>query len=970
MISPALVKEAVDYIRVRTANYEYFFERLDSIEWIGPLRAYGFFKEPPAPTREGETVNFPFWPEARFLAKAAEIKPAIVLEVMLDLPDTENVRVHWDLLDAAIKLPASLAARWAAKEAKWVDRQQFLDALLAEKLGALAVHLARGGEREAGLALARALLQVLPSSKNGKAANTEEEKFALSLREARARFDEQIYEEVLKKHAAELTKALGLPALSLLCDMLSLAIQPSHPSEPLKDFSYVWRPAVEEHPQNRIPSLKSSLTTAAREAAEQISATEKGLESVIALLQGRKPPWQIFTRVVLHLLRTRGDALPDLVRKILLDRKLFEDRDCRHEYVLLLRQWFSRLHESERELIVSWMAGPLDRDTFVKAMKEFDEAFRPDHQITDEDISAELRRWKFDRLLWLEDQLPQSQQEEFDRLAAEFGSKKSKPPEFPSYITTFVGPTSPLPAGQLASLNVPEIVEYLRDWTPSERFMGPSREGLAAELTKAVTQDPQRFASKAASFQQLHPTYVRALINGLRDSVSKQTFNWEPVLRLAAWVLEQKDKKPAERSPHWTEEDQDWSWSRGALAHFIETALAQTEVPIPFEARDTVWRILERLSRDIEPTPEREAKKNGSNYGFATLSINSTRGQTMHAIVHYALWVRKNTSAGSSNGFDDMNEVRSVLDQHLDISKDPSLAIRSVYGRWFPWLHSLDPRWATVNTSRIFPQEKKLLLYWEAAWSSYLWFCNPYDEILTVLQVQHREAIERLHRTKQLNDQPRWASNLAGHLMAYYWRGRIGLKSTDNLIAMFFSKVPAKVRGYALETVGRWLFGLKEPLEPAVASRLKKLWKWRLESATQSSNPGDYIPEIVGFGWWFRSTALGETWLLKQLQTVLELSAQGEPKVRERLAFPIAEKLAAISERKPLDAVRCLSTLISGWKSSWPVSSLYREEVRKILNNALRTGGRSKRMAVEVIDRIASQGDIGFKDMLRESEPN
>jgi hypothetical protein len=42
-----------------------------------------------------------------------------------------------------------------------------------------------------------------------------------------------------------------------------------------------------------------------------------------------------------------------------------------------------------------------------------------------------------------------------------------------------------------------------------------------------------------------------------------------------------------------------WSWSRGALAHFIETALAQTEVSIPFQARDAVWRILERLSRDI-----------------------------------------------------------------------------------------------------------------------------------------------------------------------------------------------------------------------------------------------------------------------------------------------------------------------------------------------------------------------------------
>jgi hypothetical protein len=970
MIRSELVKEAVEYIRVRTANYEYFFERLDSIDWIGPLREYGFFKQPPAPTREGDTISFPFWPEARFLAKTAETEPAIVLKVMLDLPDTDNVRVHWDLLDAAIKLPASLAARWARKETKWVDRQQFLDALLTEKLGALAVHLASGGEQEAGITLVRALLQVLPPKKIGKTPSTEEEKFAWSLREARARFDEHIYEELLRRLVPKLTKVLGLPALSLLCDMLSLAIEPSRHSETVRDHSHIWRPAVEEHPQNQIPSLKSSLTTAARDAAEQISVTKEGLLGAIGLLQNRHPDWQIFSRIVLHLLRKRGDDLRDQVKEALLDRKLFEDIDCRHEYVLLLRHWFSRLDEDDRERILTWMEAPPDVDAFVRAMKDFDQTFRSDHRVSEEDIAAELRRWKFDRLSWLEDQLPQSHRAEFDRLAEEFGSSRRKPSEFPSYTTTFVGPSSPLPVGELASLDVLKIVQYLREWVPSERFMGPSREGLAGELTKAVTQDPQRFVSEAESFQQLHPTYVRALISGLRDSVSKQRFEWEPVLRLAAWVLEQKDRKPEKRSPYWTEEDQDWSWSRGALAHFMEVALAQTEVSIPFQARDAVWGILERLSRDIEPTPEREAKKDGSNMDFATLSINATRGQAMHAVVRYALWVRKNTSEASSIGLDDMNEVRSVLDRHLDISEDPSLAIRSVYGRWFPWLYFLDPKWATVNASQIFPTEKKLLPYWEAAWSSYIGFCSPYDEILTVLEAQHREAIERLVRTNQSRELRHWESNLAGHLMAYYWRGRIGLKSTDKLVAMFFSRAPAKVRGYALETIGRWLFHLKEPLEPAVASRLKKLWKWRLDTAKHSSNPGNCAPEIVAFGWWFRSGVFGETWLIGQLQTVLEITAKGESKIRERLAFPIAEKLATISERKPRDAVRCLLTLISGWKASWPVSSLYRDEVRKILDNALRTGGPAKRTAIEVIDRITGQGDIGFQKLLHESDPN
>jgi hypothetical protein len=48
-------------------------------------------------------------------------------------------------------------------------------------------------------------------------------------------------------------------------------------------------------------------------------------------------------------------------------------------------------------------------------------------------------------------------------------------------------------------------------------------------------------------------------------------------------------------------------------------------------------------------------------------------------------------------------EVRTVLDEHLDLRLEPTLTIRSVYGRHFPWLHYLDPAWAAGTVARIFP---------------------------------------------------------------------------------------------------------------------------------------------------------------------------------------------------------------------------------------------------------------------------
>ena len=77
----------------------------------------------------------------------------------------------------------------------------------------------------------------------------------------------------------------------------------------------------------------------------------------------------------------------------------------------------------------------------------------------------------------------------------------------------------------------------------------------------------------------------------------------------------------------------------------------------------------------------------------ATLSLNTVRGETFHAVVQYALWWRRHVEDGPDAeerlgaGFDGLPEVRDLLEAHLDPENDPSLAVRAVYGQWFPWIH-------------------------------------------------------------------------------------------------------------------------------------------------------------------------------------------------------------------------------------------------------------------------------------------
>ena len=194
------VKQLRNRVPNNQVTLSYFFDRLPSPAWLEPLQTEGFFRHPPEPDRDYEkgTTGFPSWPESRYLARMAAHTPETVIEVIIQIPDTDNVRVHEDLADAALVMPAEMAARWVKKEARWIEQQDRIGDILPEKLGALVGDLAKGGQAKAALDLARSLLAVLPDSRAADK-TSEEETYHLQP-EPRARFDIWDYEEIFHKN--------------------------------------------------------------------------------------------------------------------------------------------------------------------------------------------------------------------------------------------------------------------------------------------------------------------------------------------------------------------------------------------------------------------------------------------------------------------------------------------------------------------------------------------------------------------------------------------------------------------------------------------------------------------------------------------------------------------------------------------------------------------------------------------------
>jgi hypothetical protein len=188
-----------------------------------------------------------------------------------------------------------------------------------------------------------------------------------------------------------------------------------------EDYSYIWRPAIEEHAQNLRRDLRNRLVSVVRDAAEELIRIDPGqLPVLLATLEGR--PWRIFHRLALHLLRLFPWVERSLVVERLTDRARFDAPGLRHEYVLLARDHFRQLSADEQALILGWIdAGP-------------GSGLSSGRLVADEQTERQVRVWKLVRLTPIRDSLPPAWRRRYWEWAAELGE-----PEHPDFLSYCAG---------------------------------------------------------------------------------------------------------------------------------------------------------------------------------------------------------------------------------------------------------------------------------------------------------------------------------------------------------------------------------------------------------------------------------------------------------------------------------------------------------------------------------------------------
>ena len=929
--TPEEVARALALLAVPERN-RYFFDRLENPKWVAPLRTKKVFSSPPQPiVNEAEgTVQFPVWWASRWLARMAALAPQEVLETALTIK-TENVYIWADLLDIALALPAELSARLVPEAKRWLNSNYRV--LIPEKLGKLVVHLAQHGEVQPAGSLASELLDV-------KA----ETDAAAGSRRARPRFDPWEYQQIVQKDIPEFVRRTQASGLRLLCEVLNKAIRIRRiQAKGDEDFSSIWCSSVRDAETDAHFSIEPSLVAAIRDSADQLVAAQQlTVAQVLDILSTYK--WQIFDRISMYVVSLFPNADVTISERFLLDRHRFDSGERRHEYDLLLHAAFPLLAPSSQKQLLVWVMRPrLARFRTRYKMSTGQEA-------TKEIVEARVRFARRDRLAPIAEYLPKRHQRLYRQLVEQVGG--SDFPLSPHRMMTWMGTTSPISAEDLRAKTVSELHELLSTWKPAEAIRigpEPSVEGLANELSEIVAQEPVRYLDALEQFTDLPPVYVGAIVMGLRNALqAKRQVDWPAVLKFGSFLVE------AHFPVRNTDDERDeWTNVFRELVAVLALAFTTETNGAPIDQRQGIWLVLSRLAEHPNPTPAHEATYGGSNMDPVTLAMNTVRGAAVRTAIDYGLWVNRQTDSNASS-FEKLPELRQLLEEHVQMERDPSLAIRSVYGEFLPWLVLLDRTWVTGHLDRIFPEENRR--HRDAAWEAYVSFCRPYENVVDVLWGEYRTAV-RLMGTydpsvRRLAD-PDY--RLAEHLMMLYWRGQLGID--DALLVDFYVLAPEAVRAHALDFLGRSLANHSDAVPQEVLTRLQTLFQRRFAAA--GADAASFKKELAAYGWWFASRKFPAKWALATLLRVLENARMIDP---EHL---VVEKLAELARAFPALVMDCFAALVAAEGERWRLS-VWGEHARTIL--AIARSSEDPRvvdLARTVADDLGRRGFIDLRDLAR-----
>lgn len=930
------------------AYHRFFFDDLDNPAWITPLFETDFFFKPPDPIEvKPGSFQLPGWPAGEYLARFASQYEEIVASVVQSTR-TENWRVQEILVDAMLKISPAKTAELIFAVDNWLSGR-FSD-MLPNKLNPLTDYMSENGLVDAAIQILEYVITpVLPPIQS------EYSKYRSAVR---FRSDHYWVNEYCEKQLSKLIQLRPVNVVLAFDRQIKKTIDLTKQVDPENaelQVGYYWRMDIPNRLSERgdadaldilIDGLRDSLAELCKQNIDE------GRKFLAAYLNSEHI---IFKRIALYTLRTFGKNYPDLIYQALLQRDSLENNKYTKEYCGLLRDQFINASEFVRSQVISWiLSGPTDIDSRAKNYAQWQ-----NREATDEDRREIREDWELFHLEIIRNFLTGDALSRLNKLTA----LHSKPDitERPAIVTTsWGGAPSPLSVEELSQKAFEEIKQYFLTYVPEDLFLNP-RESLAQTFQKLVSEVPAKFNIFASYLADpaIRFVYVYHYLSGVRDGIKNKGGKLtNEILSLCEYIMTQKDDPFVGSSG---DHEPGLFAAQMEVAHLLGEALHSDDPYLTREQLDRIRALLIKLVHHSDPESDADSK---TSFDPFTHSLNCIRGEAMHGILHYSLYLSRQHDKLSGEKSKEGHlepEIQQILDEKLDITADPSLAVHSVYGAFVPQLYFLSHEWLENNLLKIFPEDEDKDAFWKAAWDAYIFASNVYRDVFKLLIPQYQRGLRLL---SQPQDEEKHFSGssyerLAQHIMFAYLAGLTDFSHENKLLDLFFENAPDSIRAQGVFWLSQVLGNDKPTFDDILWKKCWTLWQKRIEFAeTQEVNRN--TQEISDYLRWLANSPVDLEFLFPTLQKSVKYLHDG---FDTRQLIEYASKQCG---QFPLYAVTLLQMAILAAKEVWWMPKDKDEE--QILRAAMASKfEEARKIAVGIINYRGEHGDFRWKYLLGEN---
>jgi len=871
-----MIEKVLTSVKKET-DRQYFFSRLTNPLWIGPLHERGYFKSPPDVKQLSDGyVQYPPWPELRYLATVAEEAADQVVEIVLSLPKTDNPSVYDNILEIALKLYGRKSAELLPKIIEYIELN---NSFLAYRYPELLQHWTTQGNIDEALEIVKLLIpfQEDPKIREKRQRRRKQPDSAGIFLNPTPHLSQWEYQEILKKGVSPLAEHAPYQVAVILAEAVEKMIRLKMYIEDIEkadgeDYSELWCRRLDTSERNHQDD-KTILVQTLTYACEQVY--NKAPEFIASLDRTlRNYRWKMFKRLrqYLYSLYPTSQTLPWIHEQIL-EYEDYHKRKYRYEFQIMIRKASEHfgsqlLSDDEQKNIFDailsgpskdefreWLGDRYSEDAFQRRQYYFHQAqLRPFASL----LSGDILHY-------------------FDTLESEIQAEDITDDSYSPYgpITSgTISYRSPKSTEELESLTDENLLAYLNQWSEEHR----DKENWLVEINisalantfqslfrEDIVQNAERLSFWMANRDKIaRPIYVATIVKALTDFIKEKQFNnLDQWIKFCSWVLSHPDAERAEGRSELREESAeypDWGSSRSAVIDFIDTCVNK-DTNVPFNARKGIFGLLQQICSQPDWRLDHNQQVFLNQNDPLMEAINNTRSRALESLINFGFWIRRYSPD------DDLSDIISILEQRIVNNAEIPLTRpeRALLGMHFGNICSLNQSWAIEHREVFFQKENRDL--WQDAFSNYIRFNRPVKPIFEILRDEFEYAIEHLNTLlMEESDTKELIDRLGQHLFTYYLWEAYPLLSDDSLLGHFYDKTnDDRERWIALfDHIGRSLKNSGKDLEKALIERVIAFFDWRLEAA--------YLPELHEFSFWLESECLDPNWRLKSYLKILSLS--------------------------------------------------------------------------------------------------